>query len=124
MQCTWMPRSFLAIFSLASFFTTLSPTVSQADADASVREKLRTIPLPASSEQCSAASAREQVSAADVRAAIFLSQVAANADAEQATATTDGLLNGRGYNYGPDPGHFNFAVLQHEIELKRQSESK
>lgn len=124
MSRIWMPRSFLTMFFGAGLFAVLSAAPSHAD-DTSVREKLRTIPLPVPGEQCAAnAAVKEQVSAADVRATVLLSQIAANANAEQATATTDGILNGRGYNYGPDAGHFNFAVLQREAELKRQSESK
>ncbi len=125
MQRTNRKSFFLSLVLSLGFFglTTVAPAT--AEEGATVREKLRTFALPTQGGQCAATAGLSRESIDGTHAAFLLSQVAANADAEQqATATTDGVLNGRGYNYGPDPGNSDFVLVQRELELMRQSQSK
>lgn len=125
MQRTNLQNFFLLTILSLGFLGWVAVAPANADDAASVREKLRLLPLPTQGGQCSAAAGASKTSVEDLRTALLLSQLAATANAEQqATATTDGVLNGRGYNYGPDPDTFDFAVIQRELELQRQSESK
>ncbi len=86
----------------------------------SVEQKLRTLPLPSADGKCSASSNTTATSFEALRAALLREQLAA-AGKTPGSESGDGVLNGRGYNYGPVPTGFDLVVLQREIAEQRRA---
>jgi len=96
----------------------VTPGLAGAEEE-SVQQKLRALPLPSSGGQCSASSNKAAQSFEALKAILIREQLAAAGQAP-GSESSDGVLNNRGYNYGPEPTGFDIVTIQREVEMQRR----